>query len=70
MVHLTQAQLDSLYQIYLKWQNVSPMSNIMPEKFQIVESTTRYIGVWVGYPHNGNPGSLFIGVEPDGHAHS
>ena len=70
MVNLTQAQLDGLYKVYLKWQNITPECNIMPEKFNIIETTTRYIGVWVGTPTSGNPGSLFLGIESDGYIHS
>ena len=44
MVNLTQAQLDGLYKVYLKWQNITPECNIMPEMFLGIESD--------GYTHS------------------
>lgn len=73
-INCTQKQLDSLYEVYKDWQNHTPSCNIMPETFTIIPPENwpqgRYIGVWVGQPRNGNPGSMFIGIEADGHRHS
>ena len=74
----TQAQLDALYQIYLRWQDKTEHA-IMPDEFEIVPDEDYklgdYIGVWVGtapegseWPHN--HGSMFLGIEKDGYTHS
>ena len=82
MLTLTQAQLDALYQVYLRWQNDTGHP-IMPEEYEIVDEKDYnpgdYIGTWVGYEHNGTTingghihhyGSMYIGIERDGHTHS
>jgi hypothetical protein len=78
MLKLTQAQLDALYQVYLRWQNTTPRE-IMPEEFEIVTekeyrsiSTGDYIGLWVGEADeaDGILGHMYLGIESDGHTHS
>lgn len=74
----TQEQLDALYQVYQKWQSSTPHL-IMPKVFTIVtkeefddiKPNNGYLGIWVGEPTQHNPsGSLYIGIETDGHAHT
>lgn len=77
---LTQAQMDALYEVYIRWQNETPHA-IMPTHFEIVpdDGSDDYIGVWVGFPHdsttpNGgkihHQGDMYLGIESDGHTHS
>lgn len=79
----TQAQIDALYRIYLRWQDKTPHA-IMPIEFEIVATWDDdsgkpfmkpgdYIGVWVGgpIPQSRNHGSaMYLGIEADGHTHS
>ena len=81
MTRLTQAQLDALYKVYMRWQNKTPHV-IMPLEFKVLSEEEylktcgayNYIGVWVGGPtpeHYKNPGSaMFLGIEVDGYTHS
>jgi hypothetical protein len=73
MIKFTQHQLGALFQVYLNWQNITPHP-IMPESFEVVSveeyGVSDYYGLWVGTPINDNPGSLYIGIEGDGHTHS
>ena len=79
MMKCTQAQLDALYQIYLRWQDKT-VYPIMPTDPEIVPDDDYkdgdYIAVWVGTLQerdNGSticPGSIYLGVEKDGHTHS
>lgn len=72
-IKFTQQQLDALYQVYLNWQEITPHP-IMPESFEIIPlddyEVGGYYGLWVGTPINDNPGSLYLGIEADGHTHS
>ena len=70
---VTQAQMDALYRVYLRWQDKTPHA-IMPDEFEIVpdEESRKgdYIGVWVGgEPGQGN-GGMYLGIEADGYTHS
>ena len=73
----TQAQLDALYQVYLRWQDKTPHA-IMPDEFEIVPDDEYrvgdYIGIWVGGPiptSRITPGpAMYLGIENDGHTHS
>ena len=72
----TQAQLDALYQVYLRWQDKTPHA-IMPEEFETVPDYNYrngdYIGVWVGGvvpTSREETGSLYLGIEKDGYTHS
>lgn len=72
MLKLTAKQIEALFQVYLRWQNITPCP-IMPTSFFLIseeEYGTKYHGIWVGKPHKGNPGSLFLGIESDGYTHS
>ena len=73
---LTQAQLDALYRVYLRWQDKTPHA-IMPESFEIVSDDEYqdgdYIGIWVGGPiplSREHGGSIYLGIEKDGYTHS
>ena len=75
-MQLTQAQLDSLYNVYQRWQDKTPHA-IMPEEFEIVPDEEYrkgdYIGVWVGGHNdvdNTGLGQMFLGIESDGYTHS
>lgn len=72
-IEFTQLQIDALYQVYLSWQDITPRP-IMPEKFEIVSqedyAAGDYYGLWVGTPICNNPGSMYLGIEGDGHTHS
>ena len=75
-MQLTQAQLDAIYKVYQQWQNKTPHA-IMPEEFEIVPDEEYrkgdYIGVWVGGPvpqSRDHGGSMYLGIESDGHTHS
>ena len=64
---VTQAQMDALYKVYLRWQDKTPHA-IMPEEFEIVPDNEYrkgdYIMVSVG------EGKLVLGIESDGYTHS
>ncbi|KKN78967.1 hypothetical protein LCGC14_0344430 [marine sediment metagenome] len=74
----TRAQIDALYQVYLRWQDLTSHA-IMPKDLEIVEDEEYgdgdYIGIWVG-PYKeckerpDRKGAIFIGIEKDGHEHS
>ena len=69
---VTQAQIDALYKVYLRWQNKTA-HDIMPREFEVVpsEECPGYIGIWVGTPTDSTPhGSMYLGIEPDGYTHS
>ena len=81
---LTQAQMDALHEVYIRWQDKTPHA-IMPTEFEIVPDDEYrdgdYIGLWVGPPHESdsttldggkvrNPGFMYLGIESDGHTHS
>ena len=75
-IECTQAQLDALYQVYLRWQNKTP-HNIMPLGIEIISEDDykdgNYLGVWVGDSipdsvYRGN--AIYLGIEKDGHTHS
>ena len=75
-MQLTQAQLDALYKVYLRWQNKTPHA-IMPTEFEIVPDEEYrkgdYIGVWVGGPvpqSRDHGAAMYLGIESDGHTHS
>ena len=72
----TQAQLDALYQAYLRWQDKTPHA-IMPDEFEIVPDDEYkrgdYIGMWVGGPvpqSRDRGSSMYLGIESGGHTHS
>jgi len=65
---VTQAQIEALYKVYLRWQDKTPHA-IMPMDFEVVEDGFGYIGVWVG-GEPGEPGSMYLGIELDGYTHS
>jgi hypothetical protein len=71
-VRVTQAQLDALRKVSERWQEIT-QHQIIPEEIDIVteeEYGHHYHGVWVGTPANDKPGSMFLGIEPDGYTHS
>lgn len=73
MFKLTEAQLKALYAVYLRWQNITPQA-IMPRSFEIIPESEvtpgSYFGLWVGTPTKEEPGSIYLGIEADGHTHS
>ena len=84
MLTLTQAQLDALYQVYLRWQNTTPRA-IMPEEYELISDDDArcndgsWHGVWVGGPPRlsrseigteKDRGRMYLGIERDGHTHS
>ena len=73
---LTQAQMDALHDVYIRWQNKTPHA-IMPTEFEIIPDEDcrygDYIGIWVGgpVPQSREHGSaMYLGIESDGHTHS
>ncbi len=71
-MNLTQKQLDALYELYQQWQKTTSHA-IMPIDYTLVpvDAAGGYVGVWVGPEHkNGDPGRMYLGIEPDGHVHS
>ena len=72
-VKLTSEQLYALFKVYLNWQDITPHP-IMPESFEVIPQEDYevggYYGLWVGTPICDNPGSMYLGIEADGHTHS
>ena len=79
---VTQAQLDALFKVYLRWQDKTEHA-IMPEEFTLVPDDEYRvgdcIGVWVGTPDADRDktdkrfnrfGSMYLGIEHDGYTHS
>ena len=73
---ITQAQMDALYRVYLRWQDKTD-ADIMPREFEIVPDDEYrkgdYVGVWVGgpVPQSRDHGTaMYLGIENDGYTHS
>lgn len=70
---MTAKQFDALVEVYLKWQTITKHPIMPADGVEIVpeeEFGNNYYGIWVGTTHNDNPGSLYLGIEPDGYTHS
>ena len=65
---VTQAQMDALYRVYLRWQDKTD-ADIMLREFEIVPDDEYrkgdYVGVWVG-----SEPQMYLGIEHDGYTHS
>jgi hypothetical protein len=69
---ITPAQLRRWRELNRTWEVVEPLPTpcrlAPPARVMRERPVTPYLGVWVGTHQN--PRSLFIGIEPDGYAHS
>jgi hypothetical protein len=70
---MTPKQFEALCVVYRRWQHTTKHAILPQDGVEIVSEEdygTGYLGIWVGAPHNGNPGGIYLGIEADGYTHS